>query len=113
LYATDRLSHAARRAIDEAEQVWVSPASFFEIAQKFRLGKWPEMGAYVDALLDLLAEQGGVAADLGPTICLRAGGLVWSHRDPFDRMLAATAFALQVPIISADAAFDGIVQRVW
>jgi PIN domain nuclease of toxin-antitoxin system len=42
-----------------------------------------------------------------------AGVMAWDHRDPFDRLLAATAQRLGCPIISADAAFDGVVQRVW
>ena len=43
----------------------------------------------------------------------------WSHRDPFDRMIAATAIALGCPLISKDAAFDGLCGvpewqgRIW
>jgi PIN domain nuclease of toxin-antitoxin system len=37
----------------------------------------------------------------------------WAHRDPFDRMLAATALHLAVPLLSADTVFDGIVTRLW
>ena len=37
----------------------------------------------------------------------------WSHRDPFDRLLAATALRRNLPIVSADAVFDGVVTRVW
>ena len=36
------------------------------------------------------------------------------HRDPFDRMLIAQAIAEDVPIVSADAAFDAYpVERLW
>ena len=37
----------------------------------------------------------------------------WRHRDPFDRMLAATALEHALPIISADTVFDGIIDRFW
>ena len=38
-----RISDRARRAIAEASTIIVSAISFHEIAQKVRLGKWPEM----------------------------------------------------------------------
>ena len=41
-------------------------------------------------------------------IAFLAGAMQWSHRDPFDRMIAATAMALGCPLISKDAAFDGL-----
>ncbi len=42
----------------KAETILVSAISFFEIAQKARLGKWPEMEPYVDRLPELLARVG-------------------------------------------------------
>ena len=37
----------------------------------------------------------------------------WGHRDPFDRLLAATALDGSLPLVSADTVFDGIVSRHW
>jgi hypothetical protein len=34
-------------------------------------------------------------------------------RDPFDRLLAATAMHYNLPLVSADTVFDGIVRRLW
>lgn len=85
------LSDAARNAIESAEAVYVSPISFFEIGQKVRIGKWPEMEAMVDELPAILVEQGGITAPFTPQICLRASLWDWAHRDPFDRLIAATA----------------------
>jgi PIN domain nuclease of toxin-antitoxin system len=108
-----RLSTKASVAIEQAESVQVSPISFLEIGQKVRLGKWPAMEPYVDRLIALLAQQGGAVAALSPEICLRAGTTPWLHRDPFDRILAATAICGNMPIISADTVFDGLVTRFW
>jgi len=113
LIESSRLSRAAKERLDNASSIFVSPISFYEIAQKVRLGKWPAMAAVVEELPTLLVEQGLKAARLEPEICLRAGALHWAHRDPFDRLLAATALHLKTPIVSADSAFDGIVARVW
>ena len=102
----DRLSDRARGAIAGAETVYVSPISFFEIGQKVRLGKWPEMTPMVDQLGDILNRQGGVAAPFTPEICLQAALRDWAHRDPFDRLLAASATALGLPLVTRDAAFS-------
>ncbi|SMF26881.1 PIN domain nuclease, a component of toxin-antitoxin system (PIN domain) [Tistlia consotensis] len=109
----ERLSRTARGAMEAADAVLVSPISFFEVAQKVRLGKWPEMEPFAGKLAVLLGEQGGSIASLEPEICLSAGMMAWSHRDPFDRLLAATATHFKLPLVSADAVFDGIVRRVW
>ncbi|CAA7612169.1 type II toxin-antitoxin system VapC family toxin [Magnetospirillum sp. UT-4] len=108
-----RLSAAALNAIDGADTVLVSPISFFEIAQKVRLGKWPEMEPFAANLGDLLSQQGGTQANFDATVCITAGLMEWSHRDPFDRLLAATARRHNVSLVSADSVFDGVVDRVW
>ncbi len=113
LTGDDRLSTQAVSAIGAAEFVLVSPISFFEIGQKTRLGKWPEMTPFVQRLPELLQTQGGGIADLDAVICLEAGTMAWAHRDPFDRFLAATARRRNLPIISADAVFDEVATRVW
>jgi len=109
----DRLSPRALAAIKDADTVFVSPITFFEIAQKVRIGKWPEMVTFIGQLPSLLQSQGGVIAAFGPLICLEAGMMDWAHRDPFDRLLAATARHGTHLLVSADMVFDGIVTRVW
>lgn len=54
LSSDGRLSPAALAEIAGAELVLVSPISFFEISQKVRLGKWPEMVPFVRRLGALL-----------------------------------------------------------
>ena len=45
---------------------------------------------------------------------LRAGRLVAEHRDPFDRMIAAQALALDVVVLSPDTQLDQFgVRRMW
>ena len=66
-----RRSARALTALRDADTVFVSPITFFEIAQKVRIGEWPEMAAFVDQLPGLLPSQGGVVAAFGPSICLR------------------------------------------
>ena len=37
---------------------------------------------------------------------LKTAGLPYHHRDPFDRLLVAQAMVLDIPIMTADPAFD-------
>jgi PIN domain nuclease of toxin-antitoxin system len=115
MISEDLLSASARRAIATADAVYVSPISFFEIGQKVRVGKWAEMVPFTSRLLDLVREQGVVMAPLTPEICLRAGLWEWAHRDPFDRLLAATSEIMTAPLVTADPVFDGLgrVHRIW
>lgn len=110
-----RLSAKATALVTQADSVFVSPISFFEIGQKVRIGKWPEMEPFVNDLPGLLGEQGGRIAALAPEICLKGATLAWEHRDPFDRLLAASALDLGMPLISADEVFDTLpaVIRLW
>lgn len=108
-----RLSGGARAAVERANRVLVSPISFYEIARKVRLGKWPQMAPHVDRLPALLDEQGGGVAALDPAVCAAAGAMPWPHRDPFDRLIAATALRFNLPLVSADSVFDGLVARLW
>lgn len=107
------LTQTAHFAIEQAQSVYVSPISFFEIAQKFRLGKWPEVGPFVDRMVDIVEEQGSSVAALVPEVAKLAGAMEFRTRDPFDRMLAATAIHLDLPIVSSDSVFDGVVTRIW
>lgn len=105
--------------VSQAETVFVSPVSVFEIGQKVRLGKWPQMEPFLMDIADTLIERGGQFAPLTPSVCLAASQLQWDHRDPFDRFLAATAIETGVPLVSADGQFDqlagqkGWVSRIW
>ena len=110
-----RLSQPAKIALMEADLRAVSPVSVFEIAQKVRLGKWAEMDALVSTLVDAVAEQSAVWADVTPDIAHLAGMLDWPHRDPFDRLIAATALVHGWVLVSADSAFDTLIglRRIW
>lgn len=108
-----KLSSRARKAMEASSEVFVSSITFFEMAQKARLGKWPEIEPFVDRLAAMHENQGGQIASVDYEIAFRAGELIWDHRDPFDRMIAATALKRKLILISADGVFDEVVQRIW
>jgi PIN domain nuclease of toxin-antitoxin system len=73
------------------------------------------MASRVYALEPLLAERGVTEVPLSAQISIHAGLLNWLHRDPFDRIIAATGQALGLPVVSADGVFDQLpgLRRVW
>lgn len=82
--------------------VLVSSASAWEIAIKTRSGKLPGGESLITAwdhnLIDLRASP--LPIDHGDAI--RAGGLPWTHRDPFDRMLVAQSLRHNIPLVTRD-----------
>jgi len=109
----DRLSAPANAAVtDEAQKVFVSAASLWEIATKSRLGKLPGMAAV--ALEAEVAAQGFAPLPITLRHGQMAGALPGDHRDPFDRMLIAQAMAEGLALVSNETAFDFYgVRRVW
>lgn len=107
----DKLPSHVIDMMDKSRSVHVSVVSIYEIAQKVRLAKWPEMAAVADRLSDVLADQGYTGEELTGAIAQLAGLLDWHHRDPFDRMIAATAIVMKLPLISADDIFDQLSSR--
>jgi PIN domain nuclease of toxin-antitoxin system len=94
--------------------ILVSAASAWEIATKVRLGKLPGAEKLEQDYLAVMEEAGYalLAIDMGSA--LRAGRLTAEHKDPFDRMIAAQAQALDVAILSPDPQFDQFgVRRLW
>lgn len=109
------LSPAARAAIaDDGNPVFVSAASAWEIATKFRIGKLPGVAAIVADLGAVLAAQGFVPLPIAFTHGQAAGALPGPLRDPFDRMLIAQAMLDGMVLVSNEVPFDAYgVRRLW
>ena len=110
-----RLSGAARRAIeDDANTIFVSAASAWEITTKHRIDKLAQAEAVALDMTGAIAGQGFEELAITVDDAARAGRLPGLHRDPFDRVLIAQALARDLAIVSVDRAFDGYgVHRLW
>ena len=110
-----RLSHAAHRTIDnDANTIFVSAASAWEIATKHRIGKLAHAEAVALDVTGSIAGQGFQELEITVGDAERAGRLPGPHSDPFDRMLIAQALARNMTIVSVDRMFDGYgVHRLW
>jgi PIN domain nuclease of toxin-antitoxin system len=96
-----KLGSAGRKSIAEADEVFVSAVSAWEIAIKTAIGK---------LVFPMVVEQARELAGFRelPILVAHAdgyGGLAAHHGDPFDRMLAAQAQLEQLTLVTHDEAF--------
>jgi PIN domain nuclease of toxin-antitoxin system len=110
-----QLSAAARVEIaDPANEVEVSPASYWELAIKIRLGKY-SLSEPLDVFMEReLAINQFRVLPIEPRHVAPLTSLPFHHRDPFDRLIIAQALTEQILVVSADAVFDLYqVARLW
>ncbi len=104
-----QLSNAARRFLDEAESVYVSSVSLWEIAIKAAVGKLRIDQAELDDGLD----RAGFAPLPVSWVHARAVRVLPPlHGDPFDRMLVAQAVSEPVHLLTHDASLRAYSQLV-
>lgn len=111
-----RLSTAVRELIEDASvELLVSAASAWEISTKSRLGKLPEGEAIVLSYPQNFERLGAHEVPITSRHALAAGGLSWTHRDPFDRILAAQSILEGFPLVTSDRTFSTLpgVHCVW
>lgn len=115
LFDDPRLSQKARELIAEPiRDVLVSSASAWEISTKHRLGRLPEADVLVQDISMWIGRAGFEELAVTVAHAQLAGAWKQSHRDPFDRMLAAQAELEKSPILSRDKALDEFgIQRIW
>lgn len=110
------LSEVTRTAIDEADGVFVSAASAWELATKFRIGKFPQFSQrQFEDFPSACTALGARSVAIEPVDGTMAGLFDSDHRDPFDRIIGAQAVRLDLTVVTPDVAFDTLagVQRWW
>jgi PIN domain nuclease of toxin-antitoxin system len=112
--ASPRLSARAAAVIsDEDCDRIVSTATFYEIGLKHARGRLP---LSPKALARGLDATGLRVVAPSRAVMIRAAELDWAERDPWDRIVAATALLLaEGRVASSDQAFDAVegIVRVW
>lgn len=109
------LSTKAHRAIrSSANELFVSAASAWEIATKFRLGKLPDAKIVVENFSAIVLKLRASDLPITRMHALRAGSYPHAHGDPFDRMLVAQAEIEGLPLVSKDRALRQFgVELLW
>lgn len=108
LFDDPQLSTKARGVLmDRSNAVFVSSASAWEIATKYRLGKLNSAAPLVRDMPGWIVQAGFSELPISLAHAERAGSWPQPHRDPFDRMLAAQSILDGLPLITRD---DAIAQ---
>lgn len=105
----DELPRRVTKLIRDADMVFVSAATAWEMAIKSALGKLVMRGTVTEALVDYgfsplpVFTQHADAVRMLPTL----------HRDPFDRLLIAQAQVEGLTIVTRDQVFARYDVPVW
>lgn len=106
LVGSDRLSDAALRLMDErAEQLLASTVSVWEVAIKWSLRKGlrDDMPISGRDFLAALSQAGIEVLPIKPSHAAAVDDLEMHHRDPFDRLLVATAHCESLVLLTHDS----------
>lgn len=114
------LSQRASEALSQAERsgsiFYVNAVSLWELRMKERRGLLRPTRPVVEWLRYLEPLPWLRVEATSAPIWLRAAGLDWSHRDPADRVIAATALHFETPVLTKDNIFhrpESPVEAVW
>ena len=101
-----KLSRVARNVIRDAELLYFSSISIWEIARKVKAGEL-EIPVSPTLFADMIVKQYGMKElPLDNAIMLRASALPEIHKDPADRFIIATALLTDCVVVTGDHRFQ-------
>lgn len=112
----DRLPSKVRHALrSKAATIFVSPISLYELQRKRHSGTLPQAAHLLESIDRRMIDYDFRFLSISARHSLRAASLDWSHRDPFDRILAAQAIEEGCMLVTCDPAFTDLegLQVLW
>ena len=114
LLEDERLTRAASAAIaDRSNIIYVSAVSGLEVSTKVRNGKLPEAVGISRDMANICSDFDFRELRITMAHAVLAGSLPGSHRDPFDRILAAQTLLEGFALVSSDAVFADFGTEVF
>ena len=115
LFDDDRLGQKQNELLDDQSiNKYLSSVSIFEIATKARSGKLILPPLYAGRLSAIYNDFEYLPLAVGVLHADMAGNLVSTHKDPFDRLLAAQSIVENMPIMTVDAKLQELgAEVVW
>ena len=99
---------------DPNNEILVSPASYWEVAIKVGLGKYPLSVPFVTFITQGIEGNGFQVLPIEPRHTAVLTTMPHHHKDPFDRLLVAQATVEGIPLVSADSQLDAYgITRIW
>lgn len=110
-----RLAARAKSLLESSEnELWLSPATYWEIAIKVSIGKLTLAAPFDEFMSRIVSQNGLLVLPVLVKHCSALIELEYHHRDPFDRLLIAQAMTEGIPVVSSDEQFDAYpVTRLW
>jgi PIN domain nuclease of toxin-antitoxin system len=107
------LPPVSKQQIENADAIFVSIVSIWEMAIKLSLGKLTLLTPFETLDADIAASEIEILPiTFESTVTYHS--LPLHHRDPFDRMLVAQALTHSLVLVSRDAALDAYpIQQLW
>jgi PIN domain nuclease of toxin-antitoxin system len=99
--------------VDRANTIFISAVTGVEIATKVRVGKLPEAIELSRELTHICSDFDFREVGITMAHAVAAGALPGTHRDPFDRILAAQARIEDITLVTNDAAFKAFNTPVF
>ena len=87
---------------DNSNQLYISVASLWELAIKSSIGKLYELDGGIHGFIEELEKLPIYQIPVLPRHVVMIESMPFIHRDPFDRLLIATAKTDNLSILSAD-----------
>ena len=110
-----QLSRTADTLIsDPANEILVSPATYWEIAIKVGKKKLDLLASYDDFMKQGIDGNDFEILSIEARHTSLLTTMLMHHKDPFDRMIIAQALVEKIPVVSIDSAFDAYgITRLW
>lgn len=111
----DRLNKDVVRSItDRNNLIYLSVASSWEIAIKYRINKLPLPEPPWQFVPKRLARDAITALRIETVHALHVAGLPLHHEDPFDRLIISQSIQEGIPIVTVDKQFEPYdVEIIW
>lgn len=113
-----RLSITAKQTIEEALEkntLACSDISLWEIAMLIKAGRLRNDISAEQYMNDIILTMSLSVLPITPEIAVLSQQEIFVHKEPADRLIASTAIAHKVPLISADSKLQSIfsLEIVW
>jgi len=108
------VENAKRLLADPENDLFLSPASYWEIAIKISIGHYA-LTEPLDVFLNREIDRNEFSVvPIGVSHATAVAQLPFHHRDPFDRMIIAQALCEDLTVVGKDEVFDQYnVKRIW
>ncbi|WP_035347900.1 type II toxin-antitoxin system VapC family toxin [Edaphobacter aggregans] len=104
VYEPERLSPLVTELVtDEANELYVSLATVWELGNKAVVHRLPLAGSSVERMIERIEQLGVIFLPITRSEILASINLPHHHADPFDRVLIAQAQAHQLHLLTKDA----------